>query len=290
MNFLELEDICKSPVPSTWVKTHKSAIHEAIEEYKSWGNDPAEEQNAFHSIAWDLSQTWSYEMMSQLMPHLSIANKTTELVRMVEAIGGENECEYNTHFNAALCEPFFKQHLPALPVQKQIEALRSLINQEYSNEECLDTAVRLAAITIDAIDWAQYEHEREENSGFYWELSSEVVLATENRTHYAPFFKLIRKAHPEVFFSALQYVVAMQTQGGYCPSPERIELFNERLVDFLDLNFYQDLFDSYSTINNQLSRRSQPPLQIHPRVLNFILHKNVQETSEASTALRNKKM
>lgn len=292
MKFVELEALCKikEPMSATWVRSHRSSIQEAVEEYKSWGNDFAEEQETFHNLVWDLYQTWSYELIGELMPHLSVENKTTELVRMVEAIGGENEVQYNRHCNLALCEPFFKQHAHTVPVCEQIEVLQSLINQEYSNQECLATAVRLAEITIGAIDWTQYEQEREESNEFYWKLSSEVVLATEHRTHYDSFFKLIRKAHPDVFFSALQYVVVLQTQDGYCPSPDRIELFNGRVMDFVDQDFYEDVFNCYSTVNNQLARRDQPPLQIPPRVLNFVLQRRVEETTESSAALRTKKM
>lgn len=287
MNFLELEDICKSPVPSSWVENQRSAIQEAIEEYKSWGNDPSEEQDALYNIVWPLSKTWSYEMIAELMPHLSIANQTTELVRMIESIGSENEEEYNKYFELTQCEPFFQKHVPIIPVQEQIEVLGALIRQNYPTAKCLDMAIRLAEITSSAIDWDRYEQEREENDRFYWTFSSEMVHATEHRTNYRDFFGCFKKVHPHVFFSALKYIIAIQTQGGYCPSPERIELFNERLMDFLELDFYEDLFQSYTTMNDQLNRRKQPTLQIPPRVLGFILYENV---SEASGALRNKKM
>lgn len=290
MNFLELEDICKSPVPPAFVETHRASIREALDDYKSWDNDPTEEQQTLHDIVWDLSKTWSYEMISELMPHLSVENQTTELVRMVEAVGGENEIEHNKHLNLKLCEPFFKQHICVLPIQEQIEVLRSLINQSYSNSACLATAVRLCEITTGAIDWGRYEQERQENDKFHWSLPSEVTLATEHRTEYPAFFESIKKACPEVFLFALQYVVAMQTQGGYCPSPDRLELFNNRLLPFLSPTLYEDLMQTYSTVNTQLQRHARPPLELPPSLLNFVLHKELNTQAELSTAVRGKKM
>lgn len=290
MNLLELEDLCKSPVSSEWVQANRESIQEAIEEYKSWGNTPEEEQNVLHDMVWDLYKTWSYEMISQLMPYLSVENQTTELVRMVEAVGGENEIEQNKYCKLEMCEPFFKKHMFALPVQEQIEVLRSLINQAYSNSECLATALRLCEITTRAIDWGRYEQEREEVDHFHWQLPSEVVLATEHRTEYPAFFEIIQHTHPEVFFSALQYVVAMQTQGGYCPSPDRIELFNNRLMPFLSPTLYDDLMQTYSTVNTQLQRHSRPLLELPPRLLNFVLHKELNTQAELPTAVRGKKM
>lgn len=289
MDFMDLENLSKNkkPVPTTWVQTHRLDIAHAIEEYKTWGADPEEEQRTFHNMAWYFSMTWSYEMISELMPHLSIEHKTTELVRMVERLGDENEMEDNEYFNLNACEPFFKQHAPHLPIQNQIEVLKSLINNEYS-PQCLPTAVRLCEISVNAIDWNRYEEERENNNQLYWGLPAEMVLATENRTHYSIFFEVINNAHPKAAFSALHYVVAMQVQGGYCPSADRIELFNERLIPFLTSDYEHDLTNVYSTINKQLRRQSQHPLQVPPQLLSSMLHQSLENREEMP--LRNKKM
>lgn len=289
MKFVELENLCKAnPVSATWVQTNRLSIGEALEDYKAWGNAPEEEQNTLHDMVWELSQTWSYEMIGELMPHLSVENQTTELVRMIEAVGGENEIEYNEYCDLSLCEPFFKKYAPNLPIQNQIEVLKSLINNEYS-PQCLPTAVRLCEITVNAIDWKGYEEERENDNQLYWGLPAEMVLATENRTHYSIFFEMINNAHPKAAFSALHYVVAMQVQGGYSPSSDRIELFNQRLIPYLTSDFEQDLSNVYSTINTQLRRQSRPPLQVPPRILSCMLYKNVEEIAETS-AIRSKKM
>lgn len=287
---MDLESLSKSktPVSATWVQTHRLDISHAIEEYKTWGSDSEEEQCALHDMVWYFSMTWSYEMISELMPHLSMENKTTELVRMVEAIGSENDVQYNSHCNLALCEPFFKRHATTIPIKQQVEVLQSLINQEYLNQECLDTAVRLCEIIVNAIDWKRYEQERDNDNQLYWGLSSEMVLATEKRPQYAVFFDVIKNAHPKAVFSAMHYVVAMQVQGGYSPSDERIELFNERLTPFLNSDLEEELVNVYSTINKQLRRQSQPPLQVPPQILGCMLHKNLENREE--TPLRNKKM
>lgn len=290
MKFLELERLCKTktPVSATWVQTNCVSIGEALEDYKTWGNTPEEEQDTLHDMVWELSQTWSYEMIGQLMPHLSVENQTTELVRMIEAIGGENEMEYNQYCDLSLCEPFFKKHISNLPISQQIEVLKSLITNGYS-PQCLPTAVRLCEITVNAIDWKNYEKERENDNQLYWGLPSEMVQATENRTHYSIFFEVVTNAHPKAAFSALHYVVAMQVQGGYSPSSDRIELFNQRLMPFLTSDFEQDLSNVYSTINTQLRRKLHPPLQVPPRILSYMLHKKLEERSETSS-IRSKKM
>lgn len=287
MNFSELEEICKSkaPVSTAWVQTNHEAIVLALEDFKTWGNDPTEEQEILGDMAWKLFHTWSYDMINHVMPHLSTKNQTDQLVMMIESVGRE----YEPYMDLSVCAPFVQRWIGELPLREQIEVLIAVLTQPYTTPECLSTAVGLCQITANAIDWGLYEKERATDNKLYWALSSELTLIPERQPNCTKLFEAVQHAHPPAFLCALRYVVAMQTQGGYCPSSDRIDLFNESLLPFLNPNLYPDLVQTYTTINAQLQRSSQPTLELPPRLLNFMLHQELNQ-SQTSSVVRGKKM